>query len=490
MASRILSCPSAKQFVGKKGWLGFAQGFNFPGFKACWQYTYTYTDGIAFKSGSVGWVYGSCDGGALTASRGSGNFNQGDLVVLEWPAIGPIEDTLTGINQSYPKKYRVYVCIAPVTGSTTGPDADTAHFAAWDFKRFNFGGPGGTLQDVGGDDDGGPSGWPMSMGSRLLGGFTVDTAHLEVTVTTTLANFPLYPATVSGMTALLGSVNDTANVFPAGSTILPTAASGTFAYQWQFPNNYDGTTPTYTAPGTAPTTAQSNGLFPIVTYGYGNVSDADDGMCEWQPYIDGTYTLQYVLVLRNAPAEPAHLVSWSFSSTALVFEFAAWSWSAGEHQLASAPGTITQTIALTGATYSLSDVAAQATTLMNAVAFGSVAWGTSWTNAYDHTGALVTTQNVAFDVTNSITCSCRIGTEVKWGAAVNGLFLTESTDVGVGLYCSKALVDICGPYCQRLYNCPTVTCTSGTVDGFAPVEIDPPGTAGESQAIYASCQCS
>jgi len=484
MANRILSCPQAKQFVGKKGWLGFAQGFNFPGFKACWQDTYSYTDGIAFRTGSVGWVFGSVDGGALTGS--AANFNQGDLVVVEWPAIGPITDMLTGLAQSYPKKYRVYVCIVAITGSATAPYSDSAHFSAWDYAQFRF--VSGTYTDAG-DPDGGPSGWPTSVGGRGLFSQTTDTARLELTITTELDNFPLYPATVGGMTALFDCTNDTANVFPSGSTALPTAASGTFTYQWQFGNNYDGTTPTYTAPGTAPSAAQAVALFPYVPAGYGNVSDADDGMCEWGPVFSGS-TLESILELRNPPAETAHLVSWSFGSTSLVFKFAAWSWSAGNHQLASAPGTITQTITLGGASYSLSDVAAQATTLMNAVSFGSVAWGTSWTNTYDSTGALVTSQNSAVDATNSITCSCRIGTEVKWGAAVNGLFLTESGDAGVILYCSKALVDVCGQYCLRLYNCPTVTCTSGTVDGFAPVEIDPPGTVGESQAIYANCQCS
>jgi hypothetical protein len=484
MANRVATCPRAKQIVGQKNWQGWAGHFAFPGFVAMWNYAYTYPDpGSPYIVGGSGaWNFGSCAGGALTGS--AANFAAGDLVLREFPTIGPLTDYFTGIAQSYPNFYHVYICTAAITGSTTDPATDSTHFQPWDFLTFKF--VGSTWTHPNGEPAGGPSNWPLEMAARAVFAVATDTAQFDLTITTELDNFPLYPATFSGLSAKLGTTNDTANSL-ADETVQEASASGTFTYDWTFPNRYDGTTATYTPPGTLPSTEQAHYIFPAVPL---------QKPIGFIPNYPGDGSVDSVLKIDASP--PAiyrySLVSWSFSSTTISFEFAAWSYADDvefniflEHfgPLASAPGTITQTLTLGGTSYTLTEVAADATSLMGATTFDSLAWGTSWTNRWDHTGALVSTQNFAFTVANAITCSCAVGTEVKWGAAVNGLFLSGVTYC----YASKALVDVCGNYCQRTYNCPTVTCVSGNVDGFAPVEIEPPGTPGESVGIYAGCQC-
>ena len=494
MANRVATCPRAKQIVGTKQWIGWAGFFSFPGFKGNWVYPVTYAGGVPTNSGPGSWTF-SAAGGAMTGS--AADFNAGDLVLREFEAVGPLTDYLTGLSQSYPKYWQVYICTAAITGSTTDPALDAAHFTPWDYQVFMV--SGGTLHGDAGNAAGGPSGWPAQAGSiggsgRALFTETTTSSNLELTMTTELANFPLMPATISGLTAALGTTNDSAPAW-VNPTVPEAAAAGTFVYDWTFANNYDGTAATYTPPGTGPSAEQGPLVFPGLPY--------QRGVGFW-PVLPGDGSIASVFAINPSP--PAvylpGLVSWTYGASSLQFEFAAWSWSESVEYsfalghfgaLATAPGTITQTITL-GTAYSLSEVAAQAAALMGATPFDSIAWGTSWTNTYSPAGAVVSTQNFASTVANVITASCQIGTPVQilyggsvagQGAAVNGLFTS-----GVSwCYCSKALVDVCGNYCQRTYNCPTVTCVSGNVDGYDPVEIDPPGTPGESAAIYAGCQC-
>jgi hypothetical protein len=196
--------------------------------------------------------------------------------------------------------------------------------------------------------------------------------------------------------------------------------------------------------------------------------------------------------------QPAALVTWAFSATALTFEFACWSWNDDvEYEfmpfrwgpLASAPATVTQTIALGGASYTLAEVAAQALGLMNATTFDSVAWGTSWTNSYNASGAVVSTRNVASSVATAISESGSVGTPVTWGVAINGSpFVAGETSY----FMTRALVDICGNYCTRSYAEGTsgpIACANGNVNGFAPFTLNPPSTAGQSVAAYNQGRC-
>jgi hypothetical protein len=481
MSNRIASCPQAKQIVGQKNWMGWAQAFAFPGFKAnwvnTWDYPYTGTDqaGIPVKTGSTGWTY-SCDGGAISGS--APNFNAGDLVLLELPG-GYGQDSFTGNTQTYPKCWVVYKCIAGITGSATDPAQDTAHFAQWDYNVIHNG-----------DNVPGPSGWPSGSGlggtGRLLASTLTDTAHLDITVSTELDNWPLYS---------LPLFWNTVNWPWQDPNAVGSAAAGTFTYDWSFPSRYDGTTPTYTGPGTAPSTAQAKVVFPNVPTMQNIVVDPIHNL-----FAIGSPPSGQVGIYPYGPEIPGQpfsaLVSWSFSSAQLVFQFAAWTWLVSPDvdseefpaQQCSTPATVTQTITLGGATYSLSQVSADATTLMNATSFSDIAWNTSWTNTYSPSGAVVSSRNFSSSVANVITASCAIGTpvQIKYGADVAG----QAAGINGWPYTfSKALADVCGNYCLRTYNCPTVTCVSGNVDGFAPVEIDPPGTAGQSKALYANCQC-
>ena len=159
----------------------------------------------------------TADGGAISPPATEWNFAVGDLVVQEFRAEGPFTDYLTGLVQSYPKYYQVYICTAAITGSATRPSDDSSHFTAWDFQVFNV--VSGTLHADAGQPPGGPSGWPISMGQRMVGGAgtvnsdTTTSAQLELTITTELDNFPLMPATISGLIAALGASNDTAAAF-------------------------------------------------------------------------------------------------------------------------------------------------------------------------------------------------------------------------------------------------------------------------------------
>jgi len=468
------ACPRAKQIFGAKKWLGFAGGFNFPGFKA------------NYSTVECAWTYavsGAGDSGTFTytCTGSAPNFAVGDLVLQEFPA-ATATDYLTGITQTYPKYFWVYNCIAAINGSALAPSNDPEHFIRWTFGTY------------GGSDAGGPSGWPgglvnglyASVGSRYLNSQTTDTAQLEVTTTTTLNNFPLFPATISGLKALLpSSGNDTAATFDdPNSPYL--AANGTFTSQWQFPNTYDGATPAYTAPTTAPTTQQAYFIFPIVPV---------LPIFTFSP--DPSYAdLQQIYALETPNDGPA-LVSWSFSATSITFEFAVWYLNTylsyglppGYETCASAPATVTQTITLGGASYSKSDASTQAAALMAATTFDSIAWNTSWSNAWDTSGNLVTTQNIPGQYGTFIPEAGGVGTPVQFGVALNDSLTFEGVTT---CYMTQALVDICGNYCLRTYAEGTTgptSCSNGNVNGFAPFTLSPPATPGQSVAAYNQGRC-
>ncbi len=433
-------CNIAKQIVGSKLWIGFAQQFNFPG----------------FKDNFSGWY-----GGGTGAWASGGNFAVGDLATRE-------VESQTGGGITYPAYYYVYICIAAVTGSTADPHTDTAHFQPWNYDVTGSGG-----------SPGGPSGWPtaLAIGARQVWSSSTDTAYFELTVTTEFDNCPSigpdgYPYTDIEGDHLYYGWNDTGqNAFTLACEHVD-GANSPFAYNWNFPNRYDGTAATFTGPGSAPDADQSALLFPALP--------------QTPLMYNGGDTLNQ---LQTRGLDLPRLVSLTASDTSLSFVFALWINDAigpGYQAVYGAPATVTQTLQLGGSTYTLSEVAGDATTLMGAANFASIAWNTSWTYTWDTGGALVSTQNLAHSVETDVTGGLAVGTTITWGAAVNGLYTTGVTSC----YCSKAQVNVCGNYCTRTYNCPTVTCVSGSA-GSTPtaVEIDPPGTPGESTGIYANCGC-
>ena len=486
-------CPRAKQIVGQKSWIGFAGNFAFPGFKANWLYAEYNSDG-SYVSSSGEWTYSvsgaGFDGSFTYACTGSApTFAVGDLVLREFPAAGPMTDYLTGLSQSYPKYYQVYICTTAITGSAADPALDTAHFAPWNYCDEPY-------PDT---DSAGPSGWPTSFALPALGtgktravfSQTAASAQLELTLTTTLANFPLFPATISGLTTTLGISQDECNTWQV-PTVQEASASGAFAYDWTFANNYDGAAATYTPPGAAPSTEQAPFMFPLVPTP-GVVAYVPTGHYSGSAYV-------YDSLLTIGGANPPALVTWAFSASTLTFQFAAWSWTpdvsfaelpggGGYGALASAPATVTQTIALGSAPYTLFEMAAQALALMNATEFSDIAWGTSWTNTYGPTGTVVSTQNTTATAATAITEAGAVGTPVNWAVAVNG---SPFAPGGTSCFMTQALVDVCGNYCTRTYAEGTtgpIACANGNVDGFAPFTLSPPATPGQSAAIYAGSQC-
>jgi len=438
-------CNVAKQIVGSKLWIGYAQKFNFPG----------------FKDNFSGW-YG---GGTGTWANG-GNFGVGDLATRE-------VESQSGGGITYPAYYYVYICIAAVSGSTADPATDTTHFQSWNYDVTGAGA-----------SPGGPSGWPtaLGIGARQVWTSSTDTAYFELTVTTEFDNCPSigpdgYPYTDIYGDHLYYGWNDTGqNAFTkacehAGS------ANSPFVYAWTLPARYDGTAATFTGPSNAPDSDESLLLFPALPL---------------TPVMyNGGDTLQQ---LQTRGLDLPRLVSLTGSDTELTFVFAIWIndyIGPGYTAVYGAPATVTQRLQLGGSTYTLGEVAGDAATLRDSTAagaatFSSIAWGTSWTNTWNAGGGVVATQNFAFSVENAITCACKVGTEIAWAAAVNGLQTSGVTSC----YCSKAQVNVCGNYCTRTYNCPTVTCVSGSA-GSTPtaVEIDAPGSPGESTGVYANCSC-
>jgi len=483
------ACPRARQIVGRKNWIGYAGGFAFPGFKANWVRTWQNNPPLyGYYYGAVtggAWQF-SADGGAITGS--TANFAIGDLVLRENPPIGPLTDYLTGNVRNYPKFWNVYICTAAITGSATDPDTDTAHFQPWTWLENTTGAP---------SNGAGPSGWPMGTLGRTLGAYTTDTTHLEITVTTELDNFPLFPATMTGLIAKLGANNDTANSF-SNTSVQETAAAATFPCDWTFPNNYDATTATYTPPSSSPSSPQSLLLFPSLP------SQRVAGFAPTYNWSGGTP----IMVSVFADAAPAWtegttpypgLISWSFSATAIQFKFSAWSWTSNVTyniglgyfgSLASAPATVTQTITLGGAAYTQSDAIAQAGALRDAITFDSIPWRTSWRNTYDTSGAVVSTQNFASTIETAIEESGAVGAPVPWAVSVNGCPWEAGQ---TQFFSTKAQVDICGNYCIRTYACGTsgpTACANGNVDGYAPFTLAAPSAPGQSQAAYNAAQCS
>jgi hypothetical protein len=431
-------CNVARQIVGSKLWIGYAQSFGFPG----------------FKDNFSGWW-----GGGTGTWAGGGNFAVGDLATREVPSQTSYDGSVT-----YPAYSYVYQCIAAVSGSTADPAMDTAHFQPWNYDVTS------------GASAGGPSGWPgaLNIGTRQVWTSSTNTSYFELTVTTAFANCPSVPGT-----GWYDSVHDT--TWPWNDIGQPAfnlacehvdSANSPFVYEWTFPNRYDGTTAALAGPGAAPDANQGLLLFPAIPL---------------TPLMqNGPDALNQLFANRF---DLPRLVSLTASSTSISFEFGIWindTIGPGYIPVGGAPATVTQTLTLGGAAYTLAEVAADAVTLRDATSFSSLAWGTSWTNTWNTGGAVVSTQNLAVSVEDSITCACRIGTEIQWAAAVNGLFTSGVTSC----YGSKAQVNVCGNYCTRTYNCPTVTCVSGSA-GSAPttVEIDPPGAPGESTGIYANCSC-
>jgi hypothetical protein len=478
------ACPRAKQIVGQKTWLGWAGGFAFPGFKGNWVNTYN-------SSGAItgGAWQSSASGGAVSAPAGGWNFNPGDLVLRHFPAVGPITDFCTGAAQSYPEYWNVYICTSAITGSATDPYTDTAHFQPWNWQAAD------------GYQPSAPSGWPAGMGNRALWDETTNSALLDYTVTTVLNDFPLYPESLTGVGAKLGYANDPSSWF-SETTTQEIAGSGAFAYDWLFPSAtfggalgvYDGANPAYTPPSTLPTASQSLLCFPSLPY---------MRVVSYAPTWDGSGNLLTVFNDSN-PAWTSSsspypgLVSWGCSSGSLEFEFAAWFWNTDvEYNAslgyfgaqASAPATVTQTLALGGSAYTTSAVAAQAVALMNATSFSSIAWRTSWTNTYNSAGALVSTPSTPSTASTSITEAGQVGTPVPWAVAVNGCPFEAGE---LTYFSTQAQVDICGNYCLRTYQEGTsgpVACANGNVDGYAPFTLSPPATAGQSRAAYNGVQC-
>jgi hypothetical protein len=431
-------CPTAKQIVGSKLWIGYAQSFGFPG----------------FKDNFSGWW-----GGGTGTWAGGGNFAVGDLALREVPSQTSYDGTIT-----YPAYYYVYQCVAAVSGSTTDPATDTAHFQPWNYDVTS------------GASAGGPSGWPaaLNIGTRQVWTYSTDTSYFELTVTTAFANCPSVPGT-----GWYDSVHDT--TWPWNDIGQPAfnlacehvdSANSPFVYEWTFPNRYDGTIAALTGPTPPPDTDQALLLFPAVPL---------------TPLMQNGPDALNQLFANNF--DLPRLVGLTASATSISFEFGIWindTIGPGYIPVGGAPATVTQTLTLGGAAYTLAEVAADAVTLRDATSFSSLAWGTSWTNTWNPSGGLVTTQNLVHTVETDVTGSLAVGTTITWGAAVNGLYTFGVSSA----YASKCQVIPCaGNYCKRDYTLSSVTCYNHTADGTTAYEYDTPSTPGYQTGLYNACIC-
>jgi hypothetical protein len=425
---------------GSQSWRGYAGFVGTPTFKGAWM------------AGRASGFVGGPD--AWQDSGGARDFAVGDLVLSAPPPDG-----------SYPQVYYVYICTAAVSGFNHDPAiyssanaalgwAGPVYFGPWDFS--------------GGNNTAGPTVWPFSPGSRDLwsnGARAAGVAYLSLLVESVFANFPC------GLNPY----------WPTNATY-QNVADGDFAYNWSFASHFSGAT--YTPPGSSPSSSQNALLFPHVppSWYIDSGGHARGGVWSVNP---GCYPF----------SQFAALVSWNFTATSLEFVWQAWP---NGYNTGSAASTITQSIDVSGE-YAAADAQSEALALLGGSNFDALNWGQQATVSYNGDGskavAVTSLANTASEPTGCV--SGEPGS--PYATAAGGYGSARLTGGGVTWNYSKALIDVCGNYCLKTLYCqrstPVIDCSAGTVDGYAPVEIDPPafdGGAGDTQVytfLIPGCTC-
>lgn len=473
-----MSCGQCKQISGSKSWIGYAGFINYPGWADIWDATH-YPEAWAGSSG--------------------GNFTAGQLVLYKKPGF-------TGTyGRVYPPLHFPFICIADVTGASD-PETDPTHFARWSYVQTGF-------------PAGGPSDWPLGMAS----GYAYDgmsnrimwadqtRAYMQVTVQSVFAN-------CNPGTSPLPYVN-------ASVTPLITIDNGSLTDTWTLASHF-ATGATH-SPASSGDTPQSELCFPNVPRSYAWLHDSG--------YLDEGYPLSGTQSGGFPIMEPAYaailtagLVSWNFTATSLQFEFGLWPLNtcpalpSGNNPWPGADppaATVTQTITVSPPEYAIGDVQTEANALLSGTnagpftsgtydeqssgpTFDSLPWNTSAVCTYDNDGkvriqlspipATLPTSSLGSNV-----CGSGLGSTVAWA---NGSTWREYSLPHCTWIVSKAQVDICGKYFVKTFYCTrspiVVDCSDGTVDGYAPVEMDSPSfdPTQDTDVVYTylfpNCQCS
>jgi hypothetical protein len=301
-------------------------------------------------------------------------------------------------------------------------------------------------------------------------------AYLNLTVTTEFDGWPCvnpsgYNFTEDPFAENMGNLTD-----------------GSFTYSYAV-NQYTGAVTT-TNPGTAPNTYQSALLFPQVPP-------------TWWQFGDGVIHAGETTLSPGDGGYPwsatRPLVSWNFTATELQFVWGAWM---SGYDIGQAASTITQTLAL-GAEYDVGASQSQALALLTGTTFAALNWNQKAACSYRADGSIaVVTSALSASGATDTTCSGSGSGGAMAGptaTAAGGFAATAASANGWNWSHAKALVDVCGQYCLRTFYCnrtpALVNCASGSVDGFAPVEIDPPafnGLLGDQSVgtfLFTNCQC-
>jgi hypothetical protein len=476
---RLTACPQSKQIIGSKSWQGFSP-FNFPGFVGTWNCGSH--SGFVFTPGSggvpSGWTEGWVGGTPAT-------INVGDLVLSSIPP----SDYESG---TFPQIYYVYMCVlagATASGRAVDPARDSSangyainsgnflvtgsgstekHFAPWTgflVAPYSPAQPDGPTPITVIDDE-----TLDTVREVWTNGASAGVAYLNLSVTT---EYDGWPST--------GPTGYNTTEYPASVNYL-NLTDGSFAYTWAV-NQYTGAVTTG-SPGTAPDTYQSWVLFPAVPNSWWTLGDTLIRSGIFQPGDQYPWSI-------TCP-----LVSWNFTATELQFVWGAW---LTGYDLGQEPSTITQTLVLSGE-YDLSTSQSQALALLSGTTFAALNSQQKATCSYNSDGSIsVATSALSATVSEDTTCS---GGELAGptATAAGGYAETAFSANGWSWTYAKALVDVCGQYCLRTFYCnrtpAVVDCASGSVDGYAPVEIDPPSfnaSLGDETVytfLFTNCQCS
>ena len=380
-----------------------------------------------------------------------GNFVAGDLATLQIPSG-------TSAGYPYPSYYTAYICIQSISGSTSNPASDKTHFSVWDYTTG------------GAPPYGGPSSWPAATSTSH--GFGVRqvwssdggslSAKLTLTTTTDIAD-------------------------PSGTY------TGTYVNTWTFPHIFDSTQATIIQTGPDPSTFPQYDFRPSIFFIFTPFSG---------------YTVvggQVVGGPTTANTIPA-LVSITGTSSSLTFVFIVFPGTAdefGHNPGPAAPCVVTQTITLSGGSYTAAQATADALKLREVIPFSQVPVNQSWTVTLAANGNVIHTINNSVSELNSITQSsfpCAFynkpgvgpvetyGTPISFPNSINAVALAGPPLSTSNFQASfaKAEVPVTGNYCTLNFNCPVAHCSSGTGSATLLPTTDAPNTA---VAIYASCHC-
>ena len=364
-----------------------------------------------------------------------------------------------------PQYFEVWVCHVAITGATVAPWADeyTVTSPTGHWSRFD---------------------WTAGRGGSIVSSHWTNVAYSGDGF-----NQPGFSQLFSGpYTFFQFTIASALTNFPSGMLVTSHVSRG-----WTFPTRFagNGATPTYNGdsyPGDTTATfcyGFYNGGWKSITGGYAFANEVFWTVTGLHlPYGETTaygFMFNETNVMRLSTISPG-VPAIATGGAGISLTAFAGPWLSGG--IVSATVDIAMTV---GQQYTSAMYSADCEAIYSDAKFSSIPCGTAICGVYNLDGTITyggsgSPQYNAALMTPGI--ACEIGTRISNAVAVN---LSKTPTTG-GM--SKAIVQPCaGDYCVRIYECPVVTCITGTSDGKAPIEIDPPPVPGATTAVYNACTC-